>query len=264
MSLIINPSGVAPRSTLLHSDTDPNQSSVLGSAVLGGRSNPSVRLGFLRVAFVASADVGTRSLRMKILDAAGDVRHARSLGSVVASGTLDLSMPFNYPAPKLTDAEDFFPAVALPVSGTVNATLAATNVVVGAALDLPLELFAEEAPAAYPVPRGTRVYGVSAVVVKDITEVTTYVLDTDYTLDAVNGTITPLGTGAISALDDLVVDFAFASTVINGVGQKHEPFILLPTWTVVVEDQADIEGTNDVLVVEFHGLHSTPGRATRS
>ena len=98
---------------------------------------------------------------------------------------------------------------------------------------------------------------------KDILETTTWVEDTDYTLDAVNGTITPLTAGGIETLDDLVVDFNFASTVLDGVGQEHEPFILLPTWTVVVEDQADIEGTNDDLTVEFHGLHSTPGRATR-
>lgn len=40
---------------------------------------------------------------------------------------------------------------------------------------------------------------VSNVVVKDATDVTTYVVDTDYKVDALNGVITPLSTGTITA-----------------------------------------------------------------
>jgi hypothetical protein len=44
---------------------------------------------------------------------------------------------------------------------------------------------------------------VSNVVVQDATDTTTYVLGTDYTLDATTGMITALSTGAITALDVL-------------------------------------------------------------
>jgi hypothetical protein len=57
--------------------------------------------------------------------------------------------------------------------------------------------------------------GVTSVVVKDDVAgapgTTTYVVDTDYTVDAVNGAITPLSTGAITAAEVLHVAYTFAS-----------------------------------------------------
>ncbi len=50
---------------------------------------------------------------------------------------------------------------------------------------------------------------VTAVVVTDSTGMTTFVLDTDYNLDARFGTICVLSTGAITDLQDLLVDYTF-------------------------------------------------------
>lgn len=52
---------------------------------------------------------------------------------------------------------------------------------------------------------------VSAVVVKDETDTTTYVLGTDYTVDAKNGTISIISTSAIVEAAELHVSYTFAS-----------------------------------------------------
>lgn len=52
--------------------------------------------------------------------------------------------------------------------------------------------------------------GVSSVVVKDVTDTTTYSATTDYVLDARNGTITPLSTGTIDEDDVLHVTYTYA------------------------------------------------------
>ncbi len=52
---------------------------------------------------------------------------------------------------------------------------------------------------------------VSSIVVKDDGDITTYVLDTDYTVDAKNGTITVLATSAIVELDVLHVAYSHAA-----------------------------------------------------
>ena len=52
---------------------------------------------------------------------------------------------------------------------------------------------------------------VSAVTVTDSTGMTTYTLDTDYTLCAEFGTITALSTGAITDAQALLVDYTFAT-----------------------------------------------------
>ena len=80
----------------LYTDNDPNLSSVPAATILGNRGS-ELELASLTVAFVASVAVGTRTLRMQITDADGEVRHSRTLGSAVASGTLDVALPFAYP-----------------------------------------------------------------------------------------------------------------------------------------------------------------------
>lgn len=52
---------------------------------------------------------------------------------------------------------------------------------------------------------------VSAVVVQDVTDTTTYVLDTDYKLDAKLGLITIIDGGAITASDVLHIDYTYAA-----------------------------------------------------
>lgn len=52
---------------------------------------------------------------------------------------------------------------------------------------------------------------VSAVIVKDTTGTTTYVLGTDYTVDAKNGTISIISTSAIVEAADLKVSYTFAA-----------------------------------------------------
>ena len=51
---------------------------------------------------------------------------------------------------------------------------------------------------------------ISSVVIQDVTDTTTYVLDTDYTLDTTYGTITALSTGSITDLEVLHVDYTYA------------------------------------------------------
>ena len=243
----------AARNSYLLFDSDPNQSTVLGSALSRGREK--VSLSFLRVDFTASSDVGTRVLRLQIRDADGEVRHTRDLGSVDEDEVVKLAIPFAYPYPDPNDGlEVRVPAQALS-GGSVDATDSAPNLTV-TALDTWYPLYAEAAPAAYPVARGTRVYGVSNVVVKDDADTVTYVEGTDYYVDYNLGKIMALTGGAISALDDLVVDFDYALKTLPraDVGQK-DAVILRSGWSVVIEDTADIEDTNDVLDVYFHGTH---------
>ena len=51
---------------------------------------------------------------------------------------------------------------------------------------------------------------ISTVVVKDVTDVTTYVLDTDYEVNLETGSIRVLSTGSITDLDVLHIDYDFA------------------------------------------------------
>ncbi len=52
---------------------------------------------------------------------------------------------------------------------------------------------------------------VSSVVVQDVTDVTTYVLNTDYIIDATAGMIKPLAAGSINDLDVLHVDYTYGA-----------------------------------------------------
>lgn len=256
LSLVSQDRGV--RASLLYHDDDPNQSSLTGATILPGRG--AVDVSFLRIAFTASADVGTRLMRLQVLDADGEVRHQRSLGSVVADGTLDLAIPFEYPYPAGNDGEIIVPNPNhTDDSGSVDASDAAPNMTI-TALDTWYPLYAEAAPAAYPVARGTRVYNVSNVVVKDgATDTTVYVEGTDYYVDYARGRIMALTGGDISALDDLAVDFDYADIVYHEV-VKQPGALNLPTgWTLVVEDSADIEDTNDDLDVDVYGRAAMAG-----
>jgi len=249
MSQLILTRGSPFRAGYLYTDNDPNLSSVDAASILdrGGE----LELASLTVAFVASADVGTRTLRMQIRDADGETRHSRVLGSVVASGTLDASLPFAYPHPYLDNGESVIPSH-VNAGGSVNATSAAINLT-ATLLDTWYGLYAEAAPASYPVPRGTRVYGVSSVVVKDATDSTTYVEGDDYDVDYVRGKVRALTGGDITATDSLVIDFNYAGIVYREVDRGNEPIKLKAGWDIVVEDTADIEDTNDDLDVFFNG-----------
>lgn len=215
-------------------------------------SGPS-RINHIDLTYSASATVGTRTVRLAVIDADGVVRHRRTIGTVIANGTLSRKIPFAYPVPAVA-GETL--ALAAPVGGgTVNATGAATNVK-NVALDTYHALYTEAAPSAYPPTRGTRAYGVSAVVVKDATEVTTYVEGTDYDVDYALGRIRPKTGGGISATDNIVVDFAYASTVkdeINGV-ESTEPLVLPSGWSLVIEDNASIHSGDAISGSVYGGV----------
>lgn len=66
---------------------------------------------------------------------------------------------------------------------------------------------------------------VSAVVVTDITAVTTYVEGTDYTVDTRNGIVTALSTGAIAEGDALLVDFAYGSETGQTINGATKPTV---------------------------------------
>jgi len=79
---------------------------------------------------------------------------------------------------------------------------------------------------------GNRVYNVSNVVVTDDPETTTYVLGTDYLLDAVKGVITILTSGAIAEDQALLIDFE--------PGVMSAPRILPQTASQGVEVEMEI------------------------
>jgi hypothetical protein len=253
--------GSAHRSSYLYTNNDPNQSSVAIATILAGK-RAALEIALLRVSFIASATVGDRRLRLQIRDADGEVRYSRDIeDAVTASGTLDCALPFAYPH-QHSDvdggyrlSEDIVPGFPNP-GGSVNATVAATNLTV-TLLDTYYALYAEAAPAAYPVARGTRVYGVSSVVVKDSTDTTTYVEGTDYDVDYAMGKIRAKTGGNISAADDLVVDFSYAAIEYAPVYKPGnvDPVRLPTGWTVVVEDLNDVDDTTDSLDVWFYGRY---------
>ncbi len=255
MSLVIA-KGSPRRSSYLYTDAQTNQSSVLGSAIIGGRSRDALELAYMRFDYTASAVVGVRQLRLNVLDENGEVRHTRDLGNATANDVVaESAMPFSLPH----QFESGQPVIEAQykVAGSVDAGAANPNMTVSA-LDTALPLYAEAAPAAYPVARGTRVYGVSNVVVKDAADTVTFVEGDDYTVDYERGKVTFLtgGSGGIGATDDLVIDFDYASLTYETVGQNDS--IRLPSdWTVVVEDTADIDDAGDVLNTFFHGRYLT-------
>jgi len=65
-------------------------------------------------------------------------------------------------------------------------------------------------------------HAISSVVVQDATDTTTYVLDTDYTLDLDSGLIKFLSTGSINAADVLHVDYTKAATTSSRVNANQE------------------------------------------
>ena len=69
---------------------------------------------------------------------------------------------------------------------------------------------------------------VSAVTVKDLTGVTTYVLNTDYTVDAKNGVIIPKAGGAIVAAADLLTAPA---TLVLHVGYTYAGYTKVDAFT---------------------------------
>lgn len=99
---------------------------------------------------------------------------------------------------------------------TILFAAAAGNIVVSG-LGRWYDFYDVAAPAAYPPTSGNRVYRISAVTVKDATQVTTYVEDTDYILDYEMGRIFIVDGGAIGATDTLDVEFTYASLTISEV-----------------------------------------------
>lgn len=76
---------------------------------------------------------------------------------------------------------------------------------------------------------------VSDVVVKDSTKVTTYVLNTDYTVDAISGMIKALSTGAIDDSESLKVSYDYAGVTESKVSSGKY---------IAVNSQIRLDGTN--------------------
>jgi len=67
--------------------------------------------------------------------------------------------------------------------------------------------------------------GISSVVVKDHTDATTYVDNTDYALDATSGLIKPLDGGAINDGDVLHVDYAYGAMTGSKITGATRPLV---------------------------------------
>lgn len=83
-----------------------------------------------------------------------------------------------------------------------SSVVASGSVLVGAP-EAVVAYLGKRVPLAHP--------GVAAVVVKDSTDTTTYVVGDDYAVDLVNGVITPLTGGDIDELDVLHVSYTFVA-----------------------------------------------------
>lgn len=97
--------------------------------------------------------------------------------------------------------------MALFIGGTVSTYTQSATPVTGEAVTVTAGLeYQLGSTAANPM----GIVNVSSVTVKDVTDATTYVLDTDYKLDAASGRVTILASGAIS--DGDVVHFGYTPT----------------------------------------------------
>jgi len=92
---------------------------------------------------------------------------------------------------------------------------------------------------------GARVFNLSSVVVTDSAGTTTYVLGTDYLLDAVKGVVTPLTAGSIVEDEELLISFTPAE-------MTDAPMILPQTMVEGVEVEVEFwevaDSGNDQLV----------------
>ena len=98
--------------------------------------------------------------------------------------------------------------------------------------------------------------GLSAVVVTDSTGVTTYVLDTHYTLDARLGTITALSTGTITDGQALLVDYTHASEAGYKIKGATQPLVKM---AVFLDGKNMVDGAS--CYVSIHEATMSPDSA---
>lgn len=92
--------------------------------------------------------------------------------------------------------------------------------------------------------------GVSTVVVKDATDTTTYVEDTDYAVNPRLGMIKALSTGAISESDVLHIDYAYAAESGKRITGATQPIVKVKLRL----DGKNVEDGSDVQVNVFEAL----------
>ena len=109
--------------------------------------------------------------------------------------------------------------ISLFLIGSLDQVIQANTPVVDEVLTVKLDHFYQLGQALNPA--GVR--NVTAVVVQDVTDTTTYVLDTDYALDAAAGRIQILDTGSITEGEVLHVDYTPAAETRDRVQADTKP-----------------------------------------
>ena len=118
---------------------------------------------------------------------------------------------------------------------------------------------------------------ISVVVVKDVTDVTTYVLGTDYTIDnAELGLISPIDGGAITEGDVLHIDYTYATIagdkvqggtnssvkvalMLDGENFADQSKVLVNVWEAVLSPQTGVDFlSEDFTTLELNGSLNTP------
>ena len=118
---------------------------------------------------------------------------------------------------------------------------------------------------------------ISAIVIQDVTDTTTYVLDTDYTVDSAElGLITPLAGGAITEGDVLHIDYTYGSVagdkvqggtnssvkvalMLDGENFADQSKVLVNVWESVLTPQTGVDFlSEDFTTLELNGTLNTP------
>lgn len=118
--------------------------------------------------------------------------------------------------------------------------------------------------------------GVSSVVVKDETEVTTYVNGTDYTLDATAGMVKALSTGAINDGDELHISYSYGALAgnkivagteteiqaqirLDGVNLDNQKKVDILVWEAKLTTNGEIDPmSEDFVTTGLKGILVTP------
>ncbi len=128
----------------------------------------------------------------------------------------------------------------------------------------------------------TEFRGISSLVIQDVTDTTTYVLDTDYTIDnAELGLITPIAGGGITEGDVLHIDYTYATIVgdkvqggtnssvkvalmLDGENFADQSKVLVNVWESVLTPQTGVDFlSEDFTTLELNGTLNTPtGKAS--
>ena len=192
----------------------------------------------------------------------GRDNYGEAIATVMVPGKTKLSMTLQTPS-----SESFAMAVLGSASSGTQSSGSASSEAVTAIADRYVDLTYKQ---------------VSSVVVKDATDATTYVLDTDYKLDTTSGMIKALSTGSIGDGDTLHVSYSYAAITYATINPNSDPsarFKIKLAGKNFADDKqievvckkvglsltSDLDfGGDDFLTLELEGTCEVPSGATHA